>query len=147
MFSNNYENSVNGTHWYQKYQKNLSKKKILLSPVTFYMSHGTWNMSSGMFHVSPTDTGTDPPPAKTPVFAISLICSTTRSLQSMRFLFPAQTHTITNIASYSLTMCKRAILCPRSEKKGQGQKVDFFDELWKIIGQFDDFGHFIINFL
>ena len=40
----------------------------------------------------------------------------------------------------------RAIPCERSEKKGQRRKVDFFDEICKIIGQFDDFGRFLNNF-
>ena len=39
----------------------------------------------------------------------------------------------------------RAIPCQRSEKKGQRQKVDFFYETWKIIGQIDDFDRFLNN--
>ena len=39
-----------------------------------------------------------------------------------------------------------AIPCQRSEKKGQCQKDDFFDEMWKIIRQIDDFGRFLNNF-
>ena len=33
-----------------------------------------------------------------------------------------------------------------SEKKGQRKKVDFFDEMGKIIMQFDYFDHFLNNF-
>ena len=40
----------------------------------------------------------------------------------------------------------RAIPCQRSEKKGQHQKVDFFDEMWKITRQIDDLGRFLNNF-
>ena len=39
-----------------------------------------------------------------------------------------------------------AIPCQRSKKKGQRQKVDFFDEMSKIIWQFDDFGRLLNNF-
>ena len=39
----------------------------------------------------------------------------------------------------------RAIPCQRSKKKGQCQKVDFFNEMWKIIGQIDDFDRFLNN--
>ena len=42
--------------------------------------------------------------------------------------------------------CKGAIPCQRFEKKGQHQKVDFFDDIGKIIRQMDDFGHFLNNF-
>ena len=38
-----------------------------------------------------------------------------------------------------------AIACQRSEKKGQHQKVDFFNEMWKIMGQIDYFGRFLNN--
>ena len=39
----------------------------------------------------------------------------------------------------------RAIPCQRSEKKGQLWKVDFFNEMWKIMGQIDDFDRFLNN--
>ena len=38
-----------------------------------------------------------------------------------------------------------AIPCQRSEEKGQRRKVDFFNEMWKIIGQIDDFYRFLNN--
>ena len=48
---------------------------------------------------------------------------------------------------------KCALLClpgaipyQRSKTKGQHQRVDFFDEMWKIIRQMDDFGRFLKNF-
>ena len=36
--------------------------------------------------------------------------------------------------------------CQRCKKKGQYQKVDFVDEMWKIKRQFNDFDYFLLNF-
>ena len=47
---------------------------------------------------------------------------------------------------YQLWNYLGAIPCQRSEKNCQRQKVDFFDKMWKLLRQIDDFGRSLINF-
>ena len=43
------------------------------------------------------------------------------------------------------TVHNRAIPCQRSKKKGQRGKLNFYNEIWKIIRQIYDFGRFSNN--